>query len=430
MNTIPSPLLYNAALRGDMDTVLAELAAGVSPDTPCTEDGLTGETPLMAALFHERVDVARVLLEAGACITPAVAGKFTDACSFHFNGSRADAMLQLLLEYGLAPNTTLEWGNTLLMCFAGNPKYLPCMRILLDHGADVNARGCYQRTAFMSAAFSDAEEPLRLLLVHGADANAQDELGRTALMQVILNRVYHEDAEMLTDVGDELCYYQSVNGNPRDTEEMLPRLCTLLRCGAEPNVRDHKGWNALLFCLAIGQAEAARLLMTSGASLEGLDRRIIHRARCCMKLHGFADALRLLDECCAPNAEAELAPVPTQRRNFFIRRDQHRGTAYINLQSGTFDEEFGWADFSWDAHADAPCISDDDIYTSGLAFLLEEIIPDYSIYEVYNITREQWDAIDAAARHRGGKVAQAVGEIRSWVEGCFARGEGFCILGV
>ncbi len=430
MDTGHTPRLFLAALRGEIDTVRAELAAGVSPDIPCTGDDLGGHTPLMGALFHEGVDTARVLLAAGASITPAVASEFAHACGFHFNGSRTDAMLQLLLEYGLDPNITFGWGNTLLISLASTPQCRNCVRMLLEHGAKVNSCNGRHDTAFSVAARAGEEETLRLLLQHGADANARNEYGHTALMQIILNGVSCEDWSMLTDEEGELRYYESINGAPRDTEEMLPCLRALLPCGVDLNLRAESGWNALLFCLAIGQAEAARLLIAHGATLEGLAESCIHRARCCMELHGFADALRLLDEQHNPDGQPALAPIPTRRRDFFIRRDQHRGTAYINLQCGSFDHEFSWASFSWEEQGDAPCISDDDIYTSGLAYVLEEVIPDYSPYEAYNISREQWNAILASAQRKGGKPAHAVEEIRAWVEACFASGEGFCILGV
>jgi uncharacterized protein len=68
----------------------------------------------------------------------------------------------------------------------GFPKVV---RVLLDHGVDVNARYGNELTALMwtagyssEAGTEDIVETLNLLLDHGARINDQDDRGRTALM--------------------------------------------------------------------------------------------------------------------------------------------------------------------------------------------------------------------------------------------------------
>jgi ankyrin repeat protein len=54
-------------------------------------------------------------------------------------------------------------------------------RLLIEHGADVNARMSDGKTALMFAAMFDRTEIIELLLEHGADASLQAGDGSTAL---------------------------------------------------------------------------------------------------------------------------------------------------------------------------------------------------------------------------------------------------------
>ncbi|HEX8638571.1 MAG TPA: ankyrin repeat domain-containing protein, partial [Pyrinomonadaceae bacterium] len=54
-------------------------------------------------------------------------------------------------------------------------------RLLIEHGADVNARSPDGKTALMFAAMFDRAEFIDLLLAHGADASLRSDDGVTAL---------------------------------------------------------------------------------------------------------------------------------------------------------------------------------------------------------------------------------------------------------
>ena len=55
------------------------------------------------------------------------------------------------------------------------------VRILLEKGAKVEARGWQRRTALMLAAEHCDPDIVRLLLAHGSDVNARDADGQTPL---------------------------------------------------------------------------------------------------------------------------------------------------------------------------------------------------------------------------------------------------------
>ncbi|MFB9081213.1 ankyrin repeat domain-containing protein [Deinococcus wulumuqiensis] len=55
------------------------------------------------------------------------------------------------------------------------------VRLLLDHGADVESRGPTGRTALMFAAMFERLDIMELLVERGADLRARDEAGTTPL---------------------------------------------------------------------------------------------------------------------------------------------------------------------------------------------------------------------------------------------------------
>ena len=88
-------------------------------------------------------------------------------------------LVKVLLERGADPNRAGVGGTTALMWAVPN---LEKVRLLLAHGANVNARAETDRTAFLIAAsYPRTVDLLRLLLDRGADLRAQDRTNATAL---------------------------------------------------------------------------------------------------------------------------------------------------------------------------------------------------------------------------------------------------------
>ena len=123
-------------------------------------------------------------------------------------------------------------GATLLMHAAafGNVETL---KLLLDAGADVNARNDFDATALLWGA-RDPEKS-RLLIEHGANVNACSKQGRTPLMLASLR--------------------------PGGSETVA----LLLEKGADPKVKDGRGDTALGLAATIGEVETMRLLLAKGA---------------------------------------------------------------------------------------------------------------------------------------------------------------------
>ena len=110
-----------------------------------------------------------------------------------------------------------------------------CPFILLDAGADVNAREMFDFTALMYAAGHNTIEVINILLHAGAEVNAKEKNGMTVLMYAVK------------------WSYRSI-----PTSEIVD---VLLDAGAEVNARDECGTTALMAAAAGCDAEVVAALL-------------------------------------------------------------------------------------------------------------------------------------------------------------------------
>jgi len=97
----------------------------------------------------------------------------------------SDESVEVLLELGADPNATSRTRMTpLLLATAKRGSYRKARALVLG-GAEVNRPGTGRDTPLHSAAFWGHEDIVRLLLDHGADVNARDERGYTPLGEAI-----------------------------------------------------------------------------------------------------------------------------------------------------------------------------------------------------------------------------------------------------
>lgn len=129
-------------------------------------------TPLLLAIYHGKGDIARLLVERGAPVS------FGEACAL---GDEARARQLLDADPNVLNARTADGYPPLGMAiFFGHGALA---RWLIEKGADVNAPADNaQRVAPVHAAAAACDrETMRMLLERGADANARQQLDYTAL---------------------------------------------------------------------------------------------------------------------------------------------------------------------------------------------------------------------------------------------------------
>ncbi|MGD2133044.1 MAG: ankyrin repeat domain-containing protein [Maricaulaceae bacterium] len=241
------------------------------------------KTPLLYAVREGSAEIAQMLLDAGAEIERADANGTTPLISALVN-DQMDAAL-VLIEAGADINAVDWYGQTPLWAAVDvrnrdvpgptrdnevdREAVLEVIRILLDEGAEVNARvqeypperrwivglGSLSwvdftgQTPFLRAALAGDVTVMRLLLDHGADPNIDTFTGTSPLMAAagvnwVFNQTYDEGPEALLEAV-ELCW----------------------ELGNDVNQVNHMGVVAIHGAANRGSDEIVRFLASKGASL-------------------------------------------------------------------------------------------------------------------------------------------------------------------
>ena len=157
--------LADAAREGNAASVrtLIESAAGGELDSP----GRDGMTPLLWAAQTNDLEIARMLLSAGADAN--LGNRYGITPLWLAATNRSPALVALLLEHGAEAAAGLPHGETPLMAAARSGD-AESIQLLLDAGADPNvAETSLGETALMWAAAEDHADAIRVLVAGGAD---------------------------------------------------------------------------------------------------------------------------------------------------------------------------------------------------------------------------------------------------------------------
>ena len=198
---VPDRALLDAAGRGDSGAVARRLAEGAPADVADER----GRTPLVAAAYGNHVEVARLLVRAGADVD-------------HEDDTQQSAHLIATSEVGDDPRL---------------------LELTLAAGADVGAKDSYDGTGLIRAAERGHPRIVDRLLRAGVEVDHVNRLGWTALLEAVV-------------LGD---------GGPAHVETV--RL--LLAAGTDPDFPDRGGTPPLAHAERRGQSEVADLLRAAGA---------------------------------------------------------------------------------------------------------------------------------------------------------------------
>ena len=129
------------------------------------------------------VIIAGILLDSGAWIDAKDNEGYTPLHSAAQAGPAALPVLQALVKRGAAVNTqaSVPVSTTPLHATCMPDSELECLRLLLQHGANVDIRDTLGATALHRACKEGREDAVSLLLAHKADVNARDMYESTPL---------------------------------------------------------------------------------------------------------------------------------------------------------------------------------------------------------------------------------------------------------
>jgi len=249
-----------------------------------------GVTPLVFSARQGDVASAKIMLEHGADVNQTTEGGWTPLLTAVQN--RYYELAKFLLEHGADPKIQNKGGWSPLYIATDNRNieggdyptrkpdldHLEIIKLLLDHGADVNARmhsstetrtvfthqWLYEdgATPFLRAAQSSDLVLMKMLLDRGADPKLITDDGTTPLM-------------VASGIGwvEGVTYEWSRNANV-DTVKLL------LDLGADVNARNSEGRTALMGAAHKGRNEIVQTLVDHGADLNAHDigsRDTIHQ---------------------------------------------------------------------------------------------------------------------------------------------------------
>ena len=281
--TSPDSPMADAAMGGNLDVVRELVASGTDVNAP-QGDGMTA---LHWAAERGDTEMVDLLVVAGARLDAVTRnGRYTP---LHLAGSEGYALvIRLLLEAGADPNARSSTDATPLH-FAAGSGIVEAVRTLLDRGASVDAReAAMGQTPLMFAAFKGRGEAVSALLQAGADA----ALATTVVDLVARNE---EDARLrearnalkvlewnknLPDRGDPRSDERETSEASKARGEEGPNADrkgkTVVADEGEPRQRLSFAWmvgkkggmTALHFAAREGNQEAAARLLDQGASID------------------------------------------------------------------------------------------------------------------------------------------------------------------
>ncbi len=247
--------LYWAARNGHMAIVQSLVIKGAKVMTEDDE----GWTALDWAVIGGKVDVLRFLLSDGFDIQSD--GKYK--ALYLAAGEGYEETVKMLLDHGADVNEK-DWLGSTALDWAAPGGHVATVQVLLRYGCDLNSRDKYENTALHWAIQHKAV--VQLLLAKGADFNARNDCGQTALSWVardgplsvaqILLVDYNADVNIRDIYGCTALHGAALKGR-------ADMLHLLLEQGADPNIEDKDGWTSLHVAALKGYEAIVELLLKS-----------------------------------------------------------------------------------------------------------------------------------------------------------------------
>jgi ankyrin repeat protein len=260
------PLLTRAWYASTLEllTISPEPRLHVERHDKIVERDLSARTPLMDVVESGEIETVKELLEAGADpkLRP---GNAWSAFGLAVRDGRID-IVEMFLEHEPTAADKVYLGQMLRLAAIHDRKEIATL--LLDNEAEIDARSEERGwTPLMFAAYDNNADMVRLLLDRGADVNARNIYGWSIL--TVTARVGHlEIVQELIDRGAEL-NIKNEDGMTAlmwaANEGHIDVVNALLDAGANPDIRSKSRDTAMKYAAYQGHTDVVRQLARRGA---------------------------------------------------------------------------------------------------------------------------------------------------------------------
>ncbi|KAM0722171.1 hypothetical protein Q7P37_001612 [Cladosporium fusiforme] len=260
--------LFKAAGEGDAEFVRWAIAKGADLEAKNNKKA----TPLYEAISRGNSEIVTILLEAGAShMIKVPPGNYSPLGLAALRGRNKSA--KVLLQHGADPNAKGHCDNTPLVeaCCGGHPKLL---KHLIAAGGDIEASNGSGYTPLHAAVHRGEDECVRVLVEAGADLESRpinqenQERFATPLIRAIRWKRY-PTAIKLVQLGADVNAIDS-KGNTALIEAVRNQqtdvVSTLLKAGADVNAAEVMGATALHAAARRGDEAIVRMLLDAGAN--------------------------------------------------------------------------------------------------------------------------------------------------------------------
>lgn len=288
--------LISAVTTGDEELVQLMLQRGANVEARCADQ----ITPLMHAVNHGYLSIVELLLRKGAQVDATTAGwTILHRAADMFNIPTVKAVLAKgadiesrspkefspkkhplarlgsdVDDYDEVDASDADMGWTALLRSATKGQEA-MVRLLIEKGADIEARSPNSGTPLICAAEGNHEAIVEFLLKSGANVDTGDEFGWKPLHRVMVNRVGQGVAQMLLTHGADInarCRYQKTPLHHAIEKGNISMVSFLLAAGADFEARDIAERTPLHAAIESRLENMVHILLEAGADADAKDK--------------------------------------------------------------------------------------------------------------------------------------------------------------